>query len=170
MQFADRIARLGTETAFAVSAEAAAFAAKGNKVYPFHLGDMNIPTPANVMDAAAKAMRDGKTGYCPNAGIPKLREVLAADVSASRGVPFTAENVAIQPGGKPTIGKFFLALMNPGDEVLYPSPGLPHLRVADRVSRRRAQTVPVPRGRAHLHDRSRPRCEARSRRARGFWS
>jgi aspartate/methionine/tyrosine aminotransferase len=125
MQFADRIARLGTETAFAVSAEAAAFAAKGNKVYPFHLGDMNIPTPANVMDAAAKAMRDGKTGYCPNAGIPKLREVLAADVSASRGVPFTAENVAIQPGGKPTIGKFFLALLNPGDEVLYPSPGYP---------------------------------------------
>ena len=125
MKLADRIARLGTETAFAVSAEAAAFAAKGNKVYPFHLGDMNIPTPANVMDAAAKAMRAGKTGYCPNAGIPKLREVLAADVSASRGVPYTAENVAIQPGGKPTIGKFFLALMNPGDEVLYPSPGYP---------------------------------------------
>ena len=84
MKFADRIARLGTETAFAVSAEAAAFAAQGNKVYPFHLGDMNIPTPANVMEAAAKAMRDGKTGYCPNAGIPKLREVLAADVGTAR--------------------------------------------------------------------------------------
>jgi aspartate/methionine/tyrosine aminotransferase len=125
MKFADRIARLGTETAFAVSAEAAAFGAKGNKVYPFHLGDMNIPTPANVMEAAVKAMKDGKTGYCPNAGIPRLREVLAAEVSASRGVRYSMENVAIQPGGKPTIGKFFLALLNPGDEVLYPSPGYP---------------------------------------------
>jgi aspartate/methionine/tyrosine aminotransferase len=125
MQIAQRMNRLGTETAFAVSAEAAAFAAKGNKVYPFHLGDMNILTPANVMEAAIKAMKDGKTGYCPNAGIPQLREILAADVSASRGIAYSMENVAIQPGGKPTIGKFILTLMNPGDEVLYPNPGYP---------------------------------------------
>jgi aspartate/methionine/tyrosine aminotransferase len=125
MKLADRISRLGTETAFAVSAEATAFAAKGNKVYPFHLGDINIKTPANVIEAAVKAMKDGKTGYCPNAGIPPLREVLAADVSASRGVPYSAENVAIQPGGKPTIGKFIMAMMNQGDEVLYPNPGYP---------------------------------------------
>ncbi len=125
MKLADRISRLGTETAFAVSAEAAAFAAKGNKVYPFHLGDINIKTPANVMEAAVKAMQDGKTGYCPNAGIPQLREVLAADVSASRGVSYSMENVAIQPGGKPTIAKFMLTMMNPGDEVLYPNPGYP---------------------------------------------
>jgi aspartate/methionine/tyrosine aminotransferase len=125
MKIAERIARLGTETAFAVSAEAAAFASQGNKVYPFHLGDMNIITPANVMEAAIKAMQDGKTGYCPNAGIPQLREILAADVSASHGLNFSMENVAIQPGGKPTISKFILALMNPGDEVLYPNPGYP---------------------------------------------
>ena len=125
MKIAKRIKRLGTETAFAVSAEAAAFAAKGNKVYPFHLGDMNILTPVNVMEAAIKAMKDGKTGYCPNAGIPQLREILAADVGASRGIQYSMENVAIQPGGKPTIGKFILALMNPGDEVLYPNPGYP---------------------------------------------
>ena len=125
MIIADRIARLGTETAFAVSAEAATFAAEGNKVYPFHLGDMNLLTPSNVMEAAAKAMKGGKTGYCPNAGIPQLREILAADVSTSHGVPYAMENVAIQPGGKPTISKFILALMNPGDEVLYPNPGYP---------------------------------------------
>jgi len=125
MRIAERIVRLGTETAFAVSAEAAAFAAKGNKVYPFHLGDMNIITPANIIEAAVKAMKDGKTGYCPNAGIPQLRETLAADVSASRGISYSMDNVAIQPGGKPTINKFFLALMNPGDEVLYPNPGYP---------------------------------------------
>jgi aspartate/methionine/tyrosine aminotransferase len=125
MKFANRIERLGTETAFAVSAEAAAWAAQGHKIYPFHLGDMNIPTPANVMEAAVRAMRGGKTGYCPNAGIPQLREILAADVGSSRGVRYSLENVAVQPGGKPTIGKFFLALLNPGDEVLYPSPGYP---------------------------------------------
>jgi aspartate/methionine/tyrosine aminotransferase len=77
------------------------------------------------MEAAVKAMKDGKTGYCPNAGIPQLREILAADVSASHDVPYAMENVAIQPGGKPTISKFILALMNPGDEVLYPNPGYP---------------------------------------------
>ena len=125
MRIAERVARLGTETAFAVSAEAAAFAAKGNKVYPFHLGDMNIITPANIIEAAVKAMKDGKTGYCPNAGIPQLRETLAADVSASRGVSYSMDNVSIQPGGKPAINKFLLALMNPGDEVLYPNPGYP---------------------------------------------
>ena len=124
-RIAKRIARLGTETAFAVSAEAAAFAAEGNHVYPFHLGDMNIPTPQNIVEASFKAIRDGKTGYCANAGIPPLRAAVAANVSASHGVEYAAENVAIEPGGKPVIGKFILALMNPGDEVLYPNPGYP---------------------------------------------
>ena len=125
MKPAERISRLGTETAFAVSAEANAFAEAGNKIYPFHLGDINIKTPANVMDAAAKAMRDGKTGYCPNAGCSDLRAVLAEYIRISRGQSYSMENVAVQPGGKPTIGKFILAVMNPGDEVLYPNPGYP---------------------------------------------
>jgi aspartate/methionine/tyrosine aminotransferase len=125
MKLADRVTRLGTETAFAVSAEAAAFAAKGNKVYPFHLGDLNLKTPANVLAAGIKAMQDGKTNYCANAGVPQLREILADDVSATRKIHYNMENVAIQPGGKPTISKFFLTLMNPGDEVLYPNPGYP---------------------------------------------
>jgi len=125
MRIANRIANLGTETAFAVSGEAAAFAAQGNRVYPFHLGDINLPTPSVVVEGAEKAIADGKTGYCPNAGIPQLREALAADITASHNTEYAAENVAIQPGGKPTIGKFILALMNPGDEVLYPNPGYP---------------------------------------------
>ena len=125
MRIAQRISHLGTETAFAVSAEATAFAAKGNKIYPFHIGDLNFATPANVIEATLKAIRDGKTGYCPNRGIPQLREVLAADVNASHNTSYDIENIAIQPGGKPTIAKFFAALMNPGDEVLYPNPGYP---------------------------------------------
>ncbi len=125
MKLADRVARLGTETAFAVSAEAAAYAAAGNKVYPFHIGDMNLATPANVQEAAIEAMRGGKTGYCPNGGIPALRAALAAEVAATHGMKLGPENVAIQPGGKPVIEKFLLALVNPGDEVLYPNPGFP---------------------------------------------
>jgi aspartate/methionine/tyrosine aminotransferase len=89
------------------------------------LGDINIPTPASIIEGAHKAMLDGKTGYCPSEGILPLRKALAADVGSRRGVTYRAENVSIQPGGKPTIGKFLAAVMNPGDEVLYPNPGYP---------------------------------------------
>lgn len=125
MQLATQLDKLGTETAFAVSGAAAAWAAKGHRVYPFHLGDMNIATPANIVEATYKAIKDGYTGYCPAAGIPELRAVLAADVGSKRGVTYSAENVSVQPGGKPVIGKFIAAVMNPGDEVLYPNPGYP---------------------------------------------
>ena len=125
MELAKRLSKLGTETAFAVSAEAARHVAQGNRVYPLHLGDMNIKTPDNIIEAAYKAMKDGRTGYCPNYGIPKLRELLAKDINRSHGTDYTIDNVTIQPGGKPTISKFFMAMMNAGDEVLYPNPGYP---------------------------------------------
>ena len=119
-EFAYRLKSLGTETAFAVSLDATEFAAQGNKVYPFHLGDLDLHTPPNIMAAAVKAMRDGKTGYNPAAGIPQLRDTLAEVVSAERGISYGRNNVVIQPGGKPVISKFIQALMNPGDGVLYP--------------------------------------------------
>ena len=125
IRMADRVEKLGIETAFVVAAKAAAHAAAGNKVYPFHLGDLNLETPANIVEAAAKALRDGRTGYTPNAGIPALRQALADDFNQTRGTDYTMENVAVQPGGKPVISKFLLTLMNPGDEVLYPNPGFP---------------------------------------------
>ena len=124
-EFAYRLKSLGTETAFAVSQDAAEFAAQGNKVYPFHLGDLDLPTPPNIMEAAVKAMRDGKTGYNPAAGIPQLRDSLAEVVGAERGISFDCNNVVVQPGGKPVISKFIQALMNPGDGVMYPNPGYP---------------------------------------------
>ncbi|HTH06403.1 MAG TPA: aminotransferase class I/II-fold pyridoxal phosphate-dependent enzyme [Ilumatobacteraceae bacterium] len=125
MALAERLTNLGTETAFAVSLAAAEWAAKGNRVYPFHLGDINLPTPANVVDAMDKAIADGKTGYCPAAGIMPLREVLADDVGRRRGLSYSATNVVVQPGGKPVIGKFVQTVMNPGEGVLYPNPGYP---------------------------------------------
>jgi len=125
MRLAERIQWLGTETAFAVSAEAHELKAGGRTVYPFHLGDMNLTTPGTVVQGAIDALHRGKTGYCPNAGIPELREALARDMNQSRGTRFSAANVAVQPGGKPVISKFLLSTMNPGDEVLYPNPGFP---------------------------------------------
>jgi aspartate/methionine/tyrosine aminotransferase len=125
LKLANQLDYLGTETAFAVSASAAAWQAKGNKVYPFHLGDINLPTPGNIVEAMKKAIVDGYTGYCPGAGIPELRDVLAHDVGTKRGLSYKADNVAIQPGGKPVISKFIATVMNPGDEVLYPNPGYP---------------------------------------------
>lgn len=125
MQFANRIKNLGTESAFEVSHQAAMWHAEGNEIFPFHLGDLNIPTPRNIVDAMNEAIKNGKTGYCPPAGIPELRAVLADDVGRRRGVSYSSDNVVIQPGGKPVIGKFILALTNPGDEVLYPTPGYP---------------------------------------------
>lgn len=125
MQLADRLAKLGTETAFAVSAAAADWAAQGHRVYPFHLGDINLPTPVDIVEGINKAIKDGYTGYCPGPGIPQLRAVLADDVGRKRGVSYSAANVSVQPGGKPVIGKFLAVVMNPGDEVLYPNPGYP---------------------------------------------
>ena len=125
MALAERLERLGTETAFAVSLAAAEWGAKGNRIFPFHLGDLNIATPQNVVDAMNKAIVDGKTGYCPAAGIPQLREALADDVGSRRGLSFAPSNVVVQPGGKPVITKFIQTVMNPGDEVLYPNPGYP---------------------------------------------
>jgi aspartate/methionine/tyrosine aminotransferase len=125
MNLASRFDKLGTETAFAVAAEARRYLDRGARVFPFHLGDIDLQTPENIMEAANRAMRDGKTGYCSNYGIPELREALAEDINRSHSTSYSAGNVAIQPGGKPVIQKFFLSLMNPGDEVLIPTPGYP---------------------------------------------
>lgn len=125
IKLADRVEKLGVETAFLVAGQAAVHAAAGNQVYPFHLGDLNLKTPANIIEAAYRALQDGRTGYTPNAGIPELREALAEDFNRTRGTDYSIENVAIQPGGKPVISKFLLSVMNPGDEVLYPNPGFP---------------------------------------------
>ncbi len=122
---ADRVANLGVETAFVVAGQAAAHAAAGNRVYPFHLGDLNLATPAHITEAAYRAVKEGKTGYTANVGIVELREALAEEFNRTRKTSYSSANVAVQPGGKPVISKFLLTVMNPGDEVLYPNPGFP---------------------------------------------
>ena len=125
MKIAERMNLLGSETAFAVSAEAAKLAATGKKIYPFHLGDINLPTPKTISNAVGEAINQGKTGYCPAPGIPELREALAIDVGEARGIKYDLDNVSVQPGGKPSIGKYIAAMMEKGDSILYPNPGYP---------------------------------------------
>ena len=123
-QLAHRLERLGTETAFSVAQAAAAWQAKGHRVYPFHLGDINIPTAPHIVDAMNRAIADGYTGYCPGPGIPQLREALADDLGSARGIELSPDNVVVMTGRKARHRKF-LALVNPGQEVLYPNPGFP---------------------------------------------
>ena len=125
MNIAKRMDLLGSETAFAVSAEAASLASTGKKIFPIHLGDINLATPKSIIEAASKAIDDGKTGYCPAPGIPELRKALAKDVGDARNLEYDMDNVSVQPGGKPSIGKYIAAMMEKGDAVLYPNPGYP---------------------------------------------
>ena len=125
MNVAKRMDLLGSETAFAVSAEAAKLGASGRKIFPFHLGDINLPTPSTIVTAANEAIKAGKTGYCPSPGIPELREALAKDVGNARGLDYGIDNVSIQPGGKRGIGKDIASMMEKEDIVLYPNPGYP---------------------------------------------
>lgn len=122
---ADRLARLGTETAYAVAQEAGKIKAAGKKVYPFHIGDLNFPTPTVVKESCKNAIDDGFTGYCAAAGIPSLRKALAEHYDEVFGINYAPENVSVQSGGKPGIGKFLMCICNEGDEVLFPSPGYP---------------------------------------------
>jgi aspartate/methionine/tyrosine aminotransferase len=122
---AKRMSRLGTETAYSVSLEAGQLKAQGKKIIPLHIGDLNFRTPQIVVDACKQALDDGLHGYCPAAGIPELRAAMAEYYNKNFGLNYTAENVSIQSGGKPGIGKFLQCLVNEGDEVLYPSPGYP---------------------------------------------
>ena len=118
MGLATRLENLGTETAFAVSLAASEWGAKGNRIYPFHLGDINLATPSNIVDAMNVAIADGKTGYCPAAGIPPLREILAANIGGDRGMSLGAENIVVQPGGKPVISKFIQSMFTVASRTL----------------------------------------------------
>eukprot|EP00030_Apusomonadida_sp_AF-17_P006189 a678194_229.p1 GENE.a678194_229~~a678194_229.p1 ORF type:complete len:423 (+),score=187.91 a678194_229:28-1269(+) len=125
LNLASSISRLGTETAYAVAAEARALAATGKKIYPLHIGDLNFPTPSCIKEACEASLAKNQTGYCAAAGVQELRDAMAAFISRTRGVSYTAANVSIQPGGKPIIGKFFSSVCEVGDEIIFPSPGYP---------------------------------------------
>ncbi len=125
MNLAERMSRLGTESAFQVLAKAQALEAQGRDIIHLEFGEPDFPTPAHIVQAGVRALRDGKTKYTPAAGILPLREAIAAYVARTRGVPVSPEQVIVTPGAKPIMFFTLLALVGADDAVLYPEPGFP---------------------------------------------
>ena len=125
MKLANRLTRLGTETAFDVLVKARALEATGRKIIHLEIGEPDFSTPSNVVAAGAKALGAGYTHYCASAGLPELRAAVAASISRTRGISISADWVVITPGAKPIMFYLILALVEEGDEVIYPNPGFP---------------------------------------------
>ena len=134
--------RIGEENAFAVLARAGALAAQGKDVINLGIGQPDFPTPANITEAAIKAIRDGHHGYTPATGIPKLREAVAADLDRRFGHDVNPDNVLIVPGGKVTMFAAILMFGEPGAEILYPDPGFPIYR--SMIEFTGAKPIPIP--------------------------
>jgi len=139
---ASSLDRLSTENAFDVLVRANALEAAGRRVVHLELGEPDFPTPPHVVEAAARALRDGHTHYCPPAGLPALREVCAEHLTRHRGVSFDPANVIVTPGAKPILFFGLLATCNPGDEVIVPNPGFPIYESVVRYVG--AKPVPLP--------------------------
>ena len=125
MNFAERMSRLGTESAFEVLARAKALERQGKEIIHLEIGEPDFDTPAHIRDAAKRALDSGATHYGPAAGLPELREAIAKDVGATRNIPVAPEEIVVTPGAKPIMYFVITALVNPGDEVIYPNPGFP---------------------------------------------
>jgi aspartate aminotransferase len=123
--YAQRMDRLGTETAFEVLARAKALEAQGREILHFEIGEPDFDTPAHIKEAAIQALHDGYTHYGPTPGLPVLREAIAEVVSTSRGIPVSPEEVIVTPGAKPIMFFTLLAYAQAGDEVIYPNPSFP---------------------------------------------
>jgi aspartate/methionine/tyrosine aminotransferase len=125
MKFSDRMSRLGTESAFEVLARARALERQGREIIHLEIGEPDFDTPAHIKEAAKRALDAGATHYGPSAGLPELREAIARHVSETRGIPVSPDEVVVTPGAKPIMFFTILALVNRGDEVIYPNPGFP---------------------------------------------
>jgi aspartate/methionine/tyrosine aminotransferase len=126
MQLAERMSRIGTESAFEVLVKARALEQQGRDIVHLEIGQPDFPTPRHVIDAGKRALDEGWTGYGPTAGFPDFREAIAEYVSRTRGIPpVHPDQVCVVPGGKPIMFFTMMAVLEPGDEVIYPNPGFP---------------------------------------------
>jgi aspartate aminotransferase len=142
MKLADRMSRIGTESAFEVLAKARALEKQGKNVIHLEIGEPDFPTPPHVVEAGQKALAEGWTKYGPTPGFPELREAIAAYVSKTRGISVGPDNVCVVPGGKPIMYFSMTALLNPGDEVVYPDPSFPIYESV--INFLGAKAIPVP--------------------------
>ncbi|CAN5906968.1 pyridoxal phosphate-dependent aminotransferase [soil metagenome] len=142
LALAKRMGRLGTESAFSVLAKAKALEKQGHDIIHLEIGEPDFDTPEHIVEAGCRALRDGQTHYTPAAGIPELREAIAADVATSRGIAVDPEQVVVTPGGKPIMFFTILALVEEGDEVLLPNPAFPIYE--SMINFAGGKPVPVP--------------------------
>jgi aspartate/methionine/tyrosine aminotransferase len=142
LRLASRMSRLGTETAFEVLNRARALEKKGKEIIHLEIGEPDFDTPANIIEAGVDALYMGWTHYGPAAGLPDLRQTIADYVSRTRSVPVASEEVVVVPGGKPIIFFTILALIEAGDEVIYPNPGFPIYESMINYSLGKA--IPIP--------------------------
>jgi aspartate/methionine/tyrosine aminotransferase len=140
MTFAERVAQLRPEGAYEVLARARALEAEGRRIIHLEIGQPDIQTFDNVGSAGIRAIKQGRTRYSPPAGIMKLREVIAEDAGRRRGLEIRPSEVVVTPGAKPMLFFPTLALVEPGDEVIYPDPGFPTYAAMIGVAR----GVPIP--------------------------
>ena len=125
MKLAERMSRLGTETAFVVLAKAKQLEAQGRDIVHLEIGEPDFDTPINIINSAVDALKNGWTHYGPAAGLPDLRAAIAEEVSNLRNVKIDPSQVVVTPGGKPIMFFVMMALVDEGDEVIYPNPGFP---------------------------------------------
>jgi aspartate aminotransferase len=142
LRLASRMYRLGTETAFEVLVRAKALEAQGKDVIHLEIGEPDFNTPSHVIEAGCEALKSGWTHYGPSAGQPELREAIATYINTSRGTSFAADQVIVTPGGKPVMFFVILALVEAGDEALFPDPGFPIYR--SMIDFAGATPVPIP--------------------------
>ncbi len=142
MKYAERMKRLGTETAFEVLVRARQLEAQGREVVHLEIGEPDFDTPKYICDAAINAIRDGYTHYNPSAGYPDIRKIISDEINKTRGLKTNPEQVVITPGGKPIMFFTIFALVNEGDEVIYPNPGFPIY--ASLINFVGAKAVPIP--------------------------
>ncbi len=142
LRLASRMSRLGTETAFEVLNRARQLEKQGKEIIHLEIGEPDFDTPANVIDAGIDALHKGWTHYGPPAGLPELRQTIADYVSRTRKIPVSSEEVVVVPGGKPIIFFTILALIDAGDEVIYPNPGFPIYESMIKYSLGKA--IPIP--------------------------
>ncbi len=142
MKLAGRMERILVESAFDVLVRARALEAQGRSVIHLEIGEPDFPTPAHIIEAGKKALDEGWTHYGPTPGLPELREAIASHVSETRGIEVGPQHVSVVPGGKPIIFFPMMALLEPGDEVIYPNPGFPIYE--SMIGFLGATPVPVP--------------------------
>lgn len=142
MKLADRMNRIEVESAFDVLVRAKALEATGRNIIHLEIGEPDFATPRHIVEAAKTALEEGWTHYGPTQGLPELREAIAAYIGNTRKIEVGPEHVCVVPGGKPIIFFPMLALLEPGDEVIYPDPGFPIYRSMVRFLG--AKPVPIP--------------------------